>query len=151
MLFKCRAGIAGCRFECYFSSDNVRLLITGEVFVRVKLERRAGPATVIAFALLTERNKFFRIAILLNVLRGRERDDMVREFIHFFIWVIKRIGDTGYIPRELLFPNEGRRERLLIFGWNFLERADLPCVWPDQIVRRLKHLCKVEFGKVVWN
>ena len=60
MLFKCRAGIAGCRFECYFSSDNVRLLITGEVFVRVKLERRAGPATVIAFALLTERNKFFR-------------------------------------------------------------------------------------------
>ena len=81
MLFKCRAGIAGCRFECYFSSDNVRLLITGEVFVRVKLERRAGPATVIAFALLTERNKFFRIAILLNVLRGRERDDMVREFI----------------------------------------------------------------------
>ena len=69
----------------------------------------------------------------------------------FFIWFIKRIGDTGYIPRELLFPNEERLERLSIFGWNFLERADLPFVWPDQTVRRLKHLCKVEFGKVVWN
>ena len=69
----------------------------------------------------------------------------------FFIWFIKRIGDTGCIPRELLFLNEERRERLSIFGWNFLERADLPFVWPDQTVRRLKHLCTVEFGKVVWN
>ena len=110
MPFKCRAGIAGCRFECYFSSDNVRLLITGEVFVRVKLERRAGPATVIAFALLTERNKFFRIAILLNVLRGRERDDMVREFIHFLSGLLNVLGIRVIFPKNYFF----RMKR----GWN---------------------------------
>lgn len=93
-----------------FSSDNVRLLITGEVFVRVKLERRAGPATVIAFALLTERNKFFRIAILLNVLRGRERDDMVREFIHFLSGLLNVLGIRVIFPENYFF----RMKR----GWN---------------------------------
>lgn len=69
----------------------------------------------------------------------------------FFIWFIKRIGDTGCIPRELLFLNEERRERLSIFGWNFPEREDLFFVWSDRIVRRLKHLYKAGFEKAVWS
>ena len=70
-------------------------------------ERRTCPATVIAFALLTERNKFLRIAILLNVLRGRERGDMVREFIHFSSGLLNVLGIRVIFPENYFFRAKG--------------------------------------------